>query len=619
MTTHKNEARRFVGARYRLWRRRNARPIAVTRAYTAKCRTWWFGLSHFKRHWALNVCIGIAIEIAIHFAGHSLHLSPVLAAENWGLDQVTRFNRYVCDTPADRNLGWVAQGLGCPTLTGGNAPPVLIEVDDKTWRSAEWGGGEPPQAPRPQLAKLVERAFDSGAAQVVVDVLIEDSLSARAADAKSPAQDQEFADRMRAIFTDAFSKGHRLILVRTERAPLADDAKFKKNKTDEDGDPVYLGEIRGSRAVDDVVKVAKGGIVVAAPYFVVGADRRVRDWELFKPVCDRATAQLRIVPSVQLAASLFKHAVRCDDVGEALGFCGAPKQVAAQADDFLSCVPFPASGPAYLTEKQQSVHACNLAAKLHGVHEFVLNEACKAAKDACDKEPKSSPSVVCASYSALRSVKSKGGPLRDHGILQAYWTAIRPALERTGVHLPDMPHEGAIQNRVIFRYTHEEVLAINAGEFLSAKPDTNEYKRYRQLLDGRIVVIGQTYPEASDSHITPLGRMAGALVLVNAIDSMDRHQLMRTPSGVVTWTIALALIVPIGALFAWLTSALAAFTAAVLVVVTAGVGSFFWFGHGVWLNFAAPLIGILIHNQLDAHKERKELKRLRAQAAGGQH
>jgi CHASE2 domain-containing sensor protein len=181
----------------------------------------------------------------------------------------------------------------------------------------------------------------------------------------------------------------------------------------------------------------------------------------------------------------------------------------------------------------------------------------------------------------------------------------------------DLSHEGGPENRVIFRYTPDTAPTISAGQFLAAKGKA--LAQYQPLLKERVVVIGQTYPEAADSHITPLGRMAGALVLVNAIDSMSRHGLMQEPHPVVKWGAVLLVIVLVGFAFAWWTSAIATIFATLAVIATAGVASFLLFGHGLWLDFAGPVIGIMIHSLWAAHEERKELKHLKALHGAAQH
>jgi CHASE2 domain-containing sensor protein len=550
-------------------------------------------LRPLHKHWLVNVALGIAIEIGLIFAEH--HFEPVVAVQNWGLDVVTRLNRTACSA-GEGGPEW----LKCPAAEGRKAPPVLIDVDDETWRSSAWGGGEPARAPRDRMATLIERAFDAGARQIVLDILVEDQALH---EVPASVPDQDFANRLRTLMgREGFKENHRLVLVRTERLPLPQDASASG--------PAFASELRRSAAVDAVVKESGGSIVVAAPYFQIGPDRRLRDWELFKVVCERdakdsSRGHLRVVPSVQLATAAFSagKSPACrnaplNQAGES--FKGCADTHAAHADDtvwkdFTACMPFPAVGAAELGPDEAAARACALALQLKGRKAFEDIEACKSAKPPADE-------------------KSKSKELAREGIEHAYWSSVKPAL---GSNPGDLAREGGPENRVIFRYTSDTSPTINAGQFLAARG--NALEQYKPLLSERVVVIGQTYAEAADSHITPLGRMAGAMVLVNAIDSMSRHGLMQWPHPLVKWGVVLLVIVVGGFAFAWWTSAIAAILTTLFVVATAGVASFLFFRHGLWLDFAGPITGILIHSLWAAHEEREELTHLKALHGAGHH
>ncbi len=159
----------------------------------------------------------------------------------------------------------------------------------------------------------------------------------------------------------------------------------------------------------------------------------------------------------------------------------------------------------------------------------------------------------------------------------------------------------------MFRYSADQVMAGNSkisAEQLLALPKDHRF-------EGRTIVIGQTYHETGDFFNTPVGRMPGAVLLMNAIDSMAKHQLMKPPSGFLTFSVAFVLIVFVGFLFARWDSSIGAVFAVVVVVLTAGVASFFFFAHGVWFDFAAPIIGIQLHRQFAAWEERSALKKLK--------
>ena len=157
------------------------------RPFRARVRDRWQRLRPVTRHWLTNVAIGVLIELLLHWAGHTLHWQPLVYAQNYALDAVMRANAAVDPTPSFPNHR-VPLSL------------ALIDIDDAAWRSAQWGGGEPYRAPRQQLLALVDKAFEAGARQVVLDVVVEGA-----------ARPQEIADE---VVHDGQVRAHEFFLSR---------------------------------------------------------------------------------------------------------------------------------------------------------------------------------------------------------------------------------------------------------------------------------------------------------------------------------------------------------------------------------------------------------------------
>lgn len=590
----------------------------LTHSVLDRARQRWKALTAFKRHWLTNIALGILIEIFVHVGGHTFHWGPIVNFQNWGLDVVTRLNATACTWLAtDAQI--VDQGnpvLRCPQVEKASIVPILVDVDAQTWRDPEWGGGEPYRAPRDKLLALIERSFKLGAKQVVLDVVIEDAAPADPEQPKregfgkwAAQEDQMFADGLRTLLQKGLgaasnesnlSADRKLILVRTVRNPLP----FQSD-TD-----AFLGELRGSAAVDAVVAQSGGRIVVAAPYFQESADRITRDWDLFKVVCERlpgATDRgvLRAVPSVQLASLVHRADVAARP--------NAPSQL---------CVPYPQFNPSTLPDGDSYAQACLHNVAVEGSVESIRGEMCKKAKQVCGAA-KSTPDYdnfkVCPvlldrldaidadAPRGLRALWEFGfGQKKQDGFVSQYWSGIQTFKLDDG-KLGDLPQQGGLGNRIVFRHTTDQVKV--AASTISAKRLLSDPGAHS--FAGRTVVIGQTYQETGDFFRTPLGSMPGAVVLINAIDSMSRHQLMQPPSSLQTLTLALILIVVVGFVFARWDSAVGATIAVIGVVLTAGVASFFYFAHGVWFDFAAPIFGIHLHRRIAAMEERIELKRLK--------
>jgi CHASE2 domain len=190
-------------------------------------------------------------------------------------------------------------------------------------------------------------------------------------------------------------------------------------------------------------------------------------------------------------------------------------------------------------------------------------------------------------------------------VTAASWRATRSAFEARGVRLGElMPRGDDLGNRVVFRWATPPNV-IPAIELL--------FGETRHDLRNRVVLIGQTFPETVDRHYTPLGPMPGAVVLLNAIDSMTRHRIVGAPSVWVTAPLALAMIVVVGYAFARWSSLLGTVIATSAILAVLPWLSFSLFKYGVWLDFALPLAGIQVHKiitSMEEHFARRQLRRV---------
>lgn len=276
-------------------------------------RRWWAARESVTRQWIINILVGLGIQCALMFTHAGALLAPV---QNMALDRVMRINA-VLDPPSRAAF----------------APPqqTFIDIDEATWRSAEWGGGEPYRAPRPQLLALLAKAFEQGAAQVVLDIGVEGG-AARPAEA---ADDALFAAGVQQMLDDKLIGPQQLlVLVRSVRPALPGA-----------GAGAYLNELRASPAIDALLARGDPRVVLAAPYFDYSSDRVLRDWKLFSVLCERAGAggSVRVLPSVQLV--VMAHRV------------GVPNSVLPWRRPAAgSCIPFPASGTVTPAAPQTAAH-----------------------------------------------------------------------------------------------------------------------------------------------------------------------------------------------------------------------------------------------------------------------
>lgn len=499
-------------------------------------RKRWSALRPRNRHWLINIAIGVAIailELTVH----------LVALENWAMDRMMRIHALIDPAPMK-----------------GRTPPlqVFVDVDDATWRGKEWGGGEPIRAPREPMFKLIETAFNHGSTQVVLDIAVEGDNSARPEEHK---EDRQFSDGLKKLLDNQhFGADKRLVLVRSVRNPLPQLALDDGNTPKVLPYPA-LSEIRESPLVDEVVNQSNGRIVVAAPYFAYSSDRVLRDWKLFKVVCQRkehgAVGALRIVPSVQLLVATRSFGMPADKMSWQ-----------ANAD----CSPF----------SRQELAALPGAVEL---------DRLKAATDKQEQD---------------ESVR--------------YWEALRAVvLKDTGRDLGEAFKADALFNRVVFRsgadfQSDRYFNRVSARLLLQGDADN---ARLARLFAGRVTVIGQSFAEAGDQHYTPMGLLPGSVVLLNAIDSMVRYPLVQKPSRYTSLPLVGLLIFFVGYVFARWNSAWGPLIGTAIGVPMLAALSFYLFTYGVWLDFALPVLGILAHREFKSFEERRDLRKLERLAGGG--
>lgn len=539
----------------------------------------------FWRRFAIAALLGVAVEFGVHLAGHKAHLAPVVALENWGTDVMTRLTGTACGFLGTRETdrGFLVRAMDLLLrCTGGKvavATPLLVEIDDAAWRDPAWAGGEPERAPKDLLAEVVHRSFDLGARIVVLDVLIEPGHSDAAPDA--------FANRIGKLIG---TYDRHLVLVRSERSPLPEHTG------------AFIGQLRAVPVVDELASASLGRIVLAAPYFQVSADRITRDWELFRVTCSPA-GRVHVVPSVQLVVAA--------DYVQRLQAASAPvNAVSPEPYANRPCPVQPESRNVTLSPQALAVSRCLTLRAEHGSTSREAQPACTGMESLCDGSD-GSLKTLCEAW-------KRPGPLGN--ARDVYWQEVLDGLQYGkdhGLELPEkLPASGDIGNRIIFRLPADLVDRISVLDV--GVPGSQRPAYLERLFKDRIVVVGQTHAESADFFDTPVGRMPGALLLVNAIDSMNRHGVARAiPTTLELGVVALLIFIVAYCFTRW-SSPIGTFTATLAIIVVAGFASFALWAQGGWLNFVAPLIGIQVHSWLASYEERRELNHLK-RITGGRH
>lgn len=144
-----------------------------------------------------------------------------------------------------------------------------------------------------------------------------------------------------------------------------------------------------------------------------------------------------------------------------------------------------------------------------------------------------------------------------------------------------------------------ELLVKPAHRLTEAEPDSLS----SSAVDGRVVVIGASFQDSRDYHQTPLGEMPGGIIIINAIKSLHLYGQIKPPSTGHKLLIELVLILFMSWAFARFSSYLGAITTTVMIMVILVPISFYFFKYGLWVDLAAPILGMQLHQIVAKYEE----------------
>jgi CHASE2 domain-containing sensor protein len=112
-------------------------------------------------------------------------------------------------------------------------------------------------------------------------------------------------------------------------------------------------------------------------------------------------------------------------------------------------------------------------------------------------------------------------------------------------------------------------------------------------LKNSIVVIGGSYSEGRDTHLTPLGEMPGALIIINAIHTLLQYGEIQPLDNWIKVLTYLGFLLLMSYVLARFGYGLGSIILGVFVLVILIPGSILLFSYGIWLDFMLPLSVIM--------------------------
>ncbi len=185
-------------------------------------------------------------------------------------------------------------------------------------------------------------------------------------------------------------------------------------------------------------------------------------------------------------------------------------------------------------------------------------------------------------------------------------TSIKQAVTKClGGHI-DPLEDSELKRRILYRIPWSEIRLPTMADghllldIIPAQHITDNGKNKPlapDFLKGRIVVIGGSYESSRDIYATPIGRMPGALVLINAIHSRLQHGELHPPE---CWKMVLteiSLIVLMSLVFSYFSAFSGLLVSGFIIIfIFVPLLTFSLFDkYGVWLDFAIPLLAVQLH------------------------
>lgn len=501
--------------------------------------------SKFRRHFVQNMLIGIVIEVLVHLGAH-WHVSAIVETQNSVLDSMMKLS---ADTPSN--------DAKRPTQ-------VFIDVDEQTYRSPQWGGGEPGSLPLDKIANLIQSAYANGARYALVDFAIDGTQDER---------QNVFISRIAEILKH-YPQNH-LLFVRTLRQPL---------------EPFTVKAVRPS-ALDVLIAKHPNNVHAVAPNFLRSIDHVVRHWRLWESACypladGHGEGHWVIVPSPQMMiASLENNQPLPLPLFETSSAETKPAEILPCAVD---------GAEAEILDQAQSAQMANWYA---GRWVWKTFHTCYQ-QDSFTSED-CGDDVSAPTTQLQNDVTHKhGGEALANRILfhQSDWVRKNIEAAQQG-RIPTTPDDTHF-----FRLPAINLLTGSMEGALS------KLKNASQNETVTIAVIGASYEDSRDTHLTPLGEMPGSLILVNAIDTMQTVGILQSPDPLLKFTIIVLTLVSISTAFALLSTLWASVLMVAIISIAMGPLSFWFLKQGIWLDFGAPIMGIYLHREWEGLLERRSKK-----------
>jgi CHASE2 domain-containing sensor protein len=121
-----------------------------------------------------------------------------------------------------------------------------------------------------------------------------------------------------------------------------------------------------------------------------------------------------------------------------------------------------------------------------------------------------------------------------------------------------------------------------------------------EALKDNIVIIGGSYRDGGDIHLTPLDTMPGSLIIINAIHTLLEYNSIQSLSIIYQLIFMILCIFIISYIRIKLNYIWNLVIVSIIIMVVIPL-SIILFSHGIWLNLALPLVAVQLNEMLSEH------------------
>jgi CHASE2 domain-containing sensor protein len=154
------------------------------------------------------------------------------------------------------------------------------------------------------------------------------------------------------------------------------------------------------------------------------------------------------------------------------------------------------------------------------------------------------------------------------------------------------------RNRIRFLLVPQNTLPGHPGGNLFDTVYQIDEIRHATVRD-KIVIIGNSSPDAGDMHPTPVGNMAGIFIIGNAINTISLGLQPSHSPLLLNIAIEAVIVIMAAFLFLYFPSLLAQILGSAVLILCLGVVSYYFFLYtGIFLNFIFAVIGMSFHRTI---------------------